>query len=127
MNRSIWAGALVALSAIAAPIVAQEPPKTAEPKLLTPEAALNLRSISDLQFSPDGNRLAFVVTEPPKGERRARHIWVYDKQSGSIQQFTYSAKSQANPPWAAHGKQIAFPFDRHEQHQGLTMHVEGGQ
>jgi len=25
--------------------------------------------------------LAFVVTEPAKGERRARHIWIYEKQS----------------------------------------------
>ena len=30
---------------------------------------MSLRSISDLQFSPDGSRLAFVVSEPPKGER----------------------------------------------------------
>jgi hypothetical protein len=45
-------------------------------KLLTPEASLNLRSISDLQFSPDGARVAFVVTEPPKGSDRVRHVWV---------------------------------------------------
>jgi len=64
----------LALTAFATPIFAQERPKASTPKLLTPEASLNLRSISDLQFSPDGNRLAFVVTEPAKGERRARHI-----------------------------------------------------
>ena len=39
-------------------------------KLLTPEASLNLRSIADLQYSPDRTRLAFVVTEPAKGTGR---------------------------------------------------------
>src|SRR5437879_4929911 len=92
MNRSLSAGALFALSVLAAPILAQESPKAAGPKLLTPETSLNLRGISDVQFSPDGNHLAFVVTEPAKGERRARHIWIYEKQYGSIRQFTHSAK-----------------------------------
>ncbi len=68
MNLSLSAGTLLALTAFATPIFAQERPKASTPKLLTPEASLNLRSISDLQFSPDGNRLAFVVTEPAKGE-----------------------------------------------------------
>ncbi len=72
MKRFLSASVLFALSALAMPILGQEPPKASSPKLLTPEGALNLRSISDLQFSPDGNRLAFVVTEPAKGERRAR-------------------------------------------------------
>jgi hypothetical protein len=97
MNRSLTTCALSALSAFAMPLLAQEPPKASAPKLLTPEAALNLRSISDLQFSPDGNRLAFVVTEPAKGVRRARHIWISEKQSGSVRQFTYSAKSDFLP------------------------------
>src|SRR2546430_730945 len=92
MNRFFSAGALPVLMAIALPILAQEPPKSAGPKLLTPEASLNLRNISDLQFSPDGTRLAFVVTEPAKGERRARHVWIYEKQSGAARQFTFSAK-----------------------------------
>ena len=78
MSLTFSAGALLALTAFATPILAQEPPKASAPKLLTPEASLNLRSISDLQFSPDGNRLAFVVTEPAKGERKARHIWIYE-------------------------------------------------
>src|SRR6266852_5479285 len=127
MNRSISAGALFALTAFAAPIFAQEPPKASLPKLLTPEASLNLRSISDLQFSPDGNRLAFVVTEPAKGERRARHIWIYEKQFGSIRQFTYSAKSDFLPRWSPDGKQLAFLSDRDEQQQVYAMRADGGE
>jgi dipeptidyl aminopeptidase/acylaminoacyl peptidase len=127
MNRSLLAGALFALAAFATPTLAQEPPKSNAPKLLTPEASLNLRSISDLQFSPDGNRLAFVVTEPAKGERRARHIWLYDKLPGSIRQFTYSAKSDFLPRWSPDGKQLAFLSDRDEQQQVYAMRADGGE
>ena len=84
MHRFLSAGALLVLSTFATSILGQDPPKASAPKLLTPEDSLNLRTISDVQFSPDGNRLAFVVTEPSKGERRARHIWIYEKQSGSL-------------------------------------------
>ena len=37
---------------------------------LTPEAAINIHFLSDLQLSRDGTRLAFVVSEAPKGEQR---------------------------------------------------------
>src|SRR5437899_12247428 len=127
MNCSLPAGALFVISIFAAPVLAQESSKAAGSKLLTPEASLNLRSISDLQFSPDGNRLAFVVTEPAKGERRARHIWIYEKRYGSIRQFTYSAKSDFLPRWSPDGKQLSFLSDRDEQQQIYAMRADGGE
>jgi len=128
MIRCLSACALLVLAMVAKPLVAQEAPKAEGPKLLTPEASLNLRSISDLQFSPDGSRLAFVVSEPPKGELRARHIWLYDKQSGAIRQFTYSAKIEASPRWSPDGKQLAFLSNREEEQQQLyVMRADGGE
>src|SRR5467141_1111054 len=127
MNRFLSAGALVVVSTFATPIPGQDPPKASAPKLLTPEDSLNLRNISDLQFSADGSRLAFVVTEPARGERRARHIWVYEKQSGTIRQFTYSAKSEFLPRWSPDGKQLAFLSDRDEQQQVYAMRADGGE
>src|SRR5713226_2836975 len=127
MNRSLSAGAMFTLSVLASPILAQESPRATGQELLTPEASLNLRSISDLQFSPDGNRLAFVVTEPAKGERRARHIWLYEKQSGAIRQFTHSAKSESSPRWSANGKELAFLSNRDEEEQIYLMRADGGE
>jgi dipeptidyl aminopeptidase/acylaminoacyl peptidase len=107
---------------------AQQNPVADRAKLLTPEAALNVRSISDLQFSPDGTRLAFVLAEPPKSSNRARHIWVYEKQSGAVRQFTYSAKSESSPRWSADGKQLAFLSNRAEEQQQIyLMRVSGGE
>jgi dipeptidyl aminopeptidase/acylaminoacyl peptidase len=97
-------------------------------KALTPEASLNLRSISELQFSPDGSRLLFVVTEPPKGTARLRHIWIYERQSGAVRQFTYSAKSESSPRWSPDGKQVAFLSNRDEdQQQIFLMRTNGGE
>ena len=128
MNRFLYACGLFFLTILAKPLLAQEVPKADASKLLTPEASLNLRSISDLEFSPDGSRLAFVVSEPPKGERRARHIWLYEKQSGGIRQFTYSAKTESSPRWSPDGKQLAFLSNREDdQQQVYVMRANGGE
>ena len=102
-------------------------PKENAGKPLTPEASLTLRTISDLQYSPDGARLAFVVTEPAKGTARPRHIWIYERD-GNARQFTYSAKAESTPRWSPDGKQLAFLSNREEdQQQIFVMRADGGE
>ena len=127
MNRFMLGSGLVGILALSGVAVAQEKTATDAAKLLTPEASLNLLSISDLQFSPDGARVAFVVAEPPKGERRARHIWIYQKESGAVRQFTFSAKDETSPRWSPDGKQVAFLSNRDEQQQIYVMRADGGE
>jgi dipeptidyl aminopeptidase/acylaminoacyl peptidase len=98
-----------------------------EGKALTAETAVTLRSISDLELSPDGNRLAFVVTEPPTDDGRARHIWVYDKRSGEARQFTYSAKSESEPRWSPDGKMLAFLSNREGGEQQIYLLRSSGE
>jgi len=113
---------------IALPVAAQQKPRAADaPKTLTPEAALTLRSITDLRFSPDGERLTFVITEPPKGEGRARHIWLLEKKTGAVRQFTFSAKSDFSPRWSPDGKTLAFLSNREEANQIYLMRADGGE
>ena len=127
MNRFALGGSLLVIFAHGGIAIAQEKSAADAVKLLTPEASLNLRSISDLQFSPDGSRVAFVVVEPPRGERRARHIWLYEKESGAIRQFTFSAKDESSPRWSPDGKQIAFLSNRDDQQQIYVMRSDGGE
>src|ERR1700760_3034084 len=86
------AAALICSAALFLPLrgLAQD----GEKKLLTPEASLNMRAIADLQYSPDGKRLAFVVTEPAKGSNRKRHIWIHESGEEGSRQFTYSEQSE---------------------------------
>jgi dipeptidyl aminopeptidase/acylaminoacyl peptidase len=127
MNGFRLSSGLLAILAFAATISAQEKTGTDSSKPLTPEAALNLRSISDLQFSPDGTRVAFVVAEPPKSDRRPRHIWLYDKKSGNVRQFTFSAKDESFPRWSPDGTQLAFLSNRDDQQQIYVMRADGGE
>jgi dipeptidyl aminopeptidase/acylaminoacyl peptidase len=127
MNCFALSRSLLVMLALAGVATAQEKTPADVTKLLTPEASLNLRSISDLQFSPDGARVAFVVAEPPKGERRARHIWLYEKESGAVRQFTFSAKDEFSPRWSSDGKQIAFLSNRDDQQQIYVMRADGGE
>ena len=127
MIRFALSRGFLGILALAAAAVARGQTPINAPKVLTPEASLNLRSISDLQFSPDGSRVAFVVTEPPKGERRARHIWLYEKESGAVRQFTFSAKDENSPRWSPDGKQLAFLSNRDDQQQIYVMRADGGE
>ncbi len=133
MHRSLISGGALILFMLAAIISAQETisaqEKTAadKSKTLTPEASLNLRTIADLQFSPDGGRLAFVVTEPSKGENLARHIWLWEKKTDSTRQITFSAKSESWPRWSPDGKQLAFLSNRDAFQQIYAMRMDGGE
>ncbi|MGH9417962.1 MAG: S9 family peptidase [Terriglobales bacterium] len=94
---------------------------------LTPEQALNLRRPSDLEFSPSGLQLAFVVTEPPEATSSARHIWMLDIASRRVWQFTYSSKSASSPRWSPDGHSLAFLSNRDGDQQIYLMPFAGGE
>ncbi len=94
---------------------------------LTPAQSLNLRSISDLRFSPDSEQIAFVVTEPVKGPARARHIWLLNFRTREMHQFTNSPKNEDTPRWSPDGKQLAFLSNRDEGRQIYVISLEGGE
>ena len=112
----------------ASAIFAQNSISPATGKPLTPEALLGRRHLSDLEFSPDGSRVALVVSEPAKGDQRPRHIWLFETSSGSFRQLTYSAKSESSPKWSPDGKTLAFLSDRGDadQRQIYLLSMSGG-
>jgi dipeptidyl aminopeptidase/acylaminoacyl peptidase len=109
-------------------LCAQQPADSEGRKALTPEASLNIHFLSDLQLSADGSRLAFVVSEAPKAERRAQHVWMYDKKTNSTRQFTYSSKSETSPRWSPDGRRLAFLSNRGgDEQQIYVMNAAGGE
>ena len=57
---------------------------------LTPEQTLQIRGVSDPQVSPDGRRVAFVVTEPPEGTERNRDVWMVTVATREVRRLTYT-------------------------------------
>ena len=102
-------------------------PVAANTARLTPEQLIANYKLNDLQFSADGKRLAFVVSEPPKGKGRLRHIWVMDVTTRELRQFTNSAKNETSPRWSPDGKQIAFLSNRGENQQIYMIPSDGGE
>src|SRR5437764_480697 len=94
---------------------------------LTPEETLDRRAIGDLEFSPDGARLTFTVTEPPNGPSRARSIWLFDLAAGQARQLTFSGKSDSAARWSPDGQSIAFVSDRDGEPHLYLLSMRGGE
>ena len=103
--------------------LAQAPAKSR----LTPQQAISVRRLRELRWSPDGTRLAFTVTEPPKGADQQKHIWLYTVASGELKQFTSSAKTETQPRWSPDAKYLAFLSDRDEFQQIYLIPADGGE
>ena len=125
MRRILTAGCAAVVVAGAG--LAQEK-SGAEKKAVTPEAFLELRSVQEPQFSPDGTKVAFVVDGFGSGEKRTRHIWIYEKEKNASRQLTYSTKSESAPRWSPGGKQLLFLSNRDgDEQQIYILRMEGGE
>jgi dipeptidyl aminopeptidase/acylaminoacyl peptidase len=85
---------------------------------LTIEDLLDLRSVSDVDVSRDGRRIAFVVrpSSYEKGTVPEGSIWVSDA-GGDPRQVTRGPGSDSLPSWSPDGGMLAFASDR--DHAGL--------
>jgi Tol biopolymer transport system component len=139
--RSRWRSALLAAALLALLVlvpaatagrgpditgIGQQTP-AAPPKSLTPEMTLNRWSIGDLQLSPDGRRVAMVISEPAKPSGPRRNIWIYDLAGRRLEQFTASPKSDTRPRWSPDGRTLAFLSNREGTSQIYLISPDGGE
>src|SRR5215471_12172057 len=68
-----------------------------------------IKRIGDAQISPDGSRVAYVVTDVDKNLNRGkRSVWAVPTSGGSPQQLITSDKNDFSPRWSTDGKWVAF-------------------
>ncbi len=98
---------------------------------ITAEDLYQLSTLSDPQFSPDGQWLAYVhtrVDRPTNGYRSA--IWLAPLHGGRPRQFTAGEKRDTAPRWSPDGRWLAFVSNRGEDKakgQIYVMATDGGE
>jgi len=96
-------------------------------KPLTPEMVLQRYNLSDLQLSPDGVNVAFVLSHPVEGKKYKRNIWTLNLATRELRPFTTSEKSDSHPRWSPDGKTLAFSSSRGEKTQVFLIPSNGGE
>lgn len=96
--------------------------------LITPEDVLSIREVRELQFSPDGKRVAFRVREPgdAKSPRapRTENIWIVSTDgSEPPRPLIPTLKNATSPRWSPDGRWLAFLSVQGES--GADHHPEG--
>ncbi len=90
-----------------------------------------LDRLSDVQFAPDGQTIAFVVTRADRDEQRnMSHVWLVAADGKSEPYpFTTGSRSETRPRWSPDGKQLAFVTSRaeNESSQIYVMPAAGGE
>src|SRR2546426_373976 len=102
-------------------------------RAMTPQDITRIRFVSDPQFSPDGRRVAFVVTMLSEDQDEyLSNIWVGDTAGGEPRRFTTGPKRDTAPRWSPDGSRLAFvsriggwqePEDEAERQQSKPARV----
>ena len=80
---------------------------------ITIEDLYAIQFLSRPRISPDGRRVAFVVTTIDEGKHEYRSsIWVAPTEGGDATRFTGGTANAHSPCWSPDGRWLAFVTDR---------------
>ncbi len=92
------------------------------------EEVLSLRSISNVEISPDGQHVIYVLTTVDWEENRYdRELWI-SKNGNAPFQLTNNVKDNStDPKWSPDGQWISFISNRDDKSQLHVIRVAGGE
>jgi dipeptidyl aminopeptidase/acylaminoacyl peptidase len=113
-------------------VLVYAPPAGAAPTAAAKPVAfddfIRIKRVTDLQLSPDGTTIAFVVTVMDKAANRgSSDIWLVPARGGEPKRLTSSPAADMNPRWSPDGRAIAFISSRSGSPQVWTIDPNGGE
>ncbi len=95
---------------------------------ITFEDLMKIQRISDPQVSPDGQWVAFVLTNVDlEANKKPSHIWLIPAAGGEPRQLTRGEGSDTRPRWSPNSQSMAFISTRGGKSQIWTIPVAGGE
>ena len=97
---------------------------------MVPEDLTRVLFVTDPQLSPDGRRIAFVVTSlSDERDEYLSNIWVVDAAGGAPRRFTAGPRRDTEPRWSPDGTRLAFLSERalKDKLQLYVMPADGGE
>ncbi|MFC2165074.1 prolyl oligopeptidase family serine peptidase [Acidobacteriota bacterium] len=126
MRRISWIG-LSILFWFSASLLAQDGTES----MLTTDL-LKLKTISQVDVSPDGNKAVFVLVSMGKDDkgkyRYFRHLWLANlDEPRNLVQLTFGERSDNSPVWSPDGTRIAFIRAANKKPQIWILPLHGGE
>ena len=97
---------------------------------MVPQDLMRIAFVTDAQISPDGRRIAFVVTSlSEERDEYLSNIWIVDAAGGEPRCFTAGPRRDVEPRWSPDGRRLAFLSERSpkEKLQLYVMPADGGE
>ena len=99
-------------------------------RAIVAEDLTRVQGVSDAQISPDGARIAFVLTRASnETDEYTSNVWIAPAAGGEPRRFTTGARRAYGPRWSPDGTRLAFFSDRESpgKFQLYVMPSSGGE
>jgi dipeptidyl aminopeptidase/acylaminoacyl peptidase len=93
------------------------------------DSLLTLQSVGSPRISPNGQRVAYLVTSTDwKGDRFVAQLWLDSINGGAARQLTRHAEGVSQPQWSPDGQWLTYTSSREENRaQVYALPVTGGE